>query len=171
MNKLSRVIVFSIFGLSGSVFAAEDDSNRNRALTNLDADGDGNVNFEEFQSRGAERLSQLDQNDDGLLSLEEFLSQAPGPRRGNRNGEREPSEEQIARMEERRAAMMARATERFQTMDTDGDAHVSLAEFQESNFLALDSDNNGLLSAQELRPKRGDRRGHPGQRRGRPPQA
>ena len=53
-------------------------------------------------------------------------------------------------------------------MDTDGNDVVSLEEFQEANFLELDKDNNGLLSAEELRPKRGGRRGQGGPRGGGP---
>ena len=170
MNKLSRVIAMSLFGLSSSAFAAEDESGHNRALANLDTDGDGSVNFEEFQARGGESLIRLDSDENGVLTLDELLNARPGRGPGNRGNrgnrpEFEPSEEQIARMEERRAAMTEQATARFQEMDTDGNDVVSLGEFQEANFLQLDNDNNGLLSAEELRPQRGGRRG------GRPPQA
>ena len=170
MNKLSRVIAMSLFGLSSSAFAAEDESGHNRALANLDTDGDGSVNFEEFQARGGESLIRLDSDENGVLTLDELLNARPGRGPGNRGNrgnrpEFEPSEEQIASMEERRAAMTEQATARFQEMDTDGNDVVSLGEFQEANFLQLDNDNNGLLSAEELRPQRGGRRG------GRPPQA
>ena len=170
MNKLSRVIAMSLFGLSSSAFAAEDESGHNRALANLDTDGDGSVNFEEFQARGGESLIRLDSDENGVLTLDELLNARPGRGPGNRGNrgnrpEFEPSEEQIASMEERRAAMTEQATARFQEMDTDGNGVVSLGEFKEANFLQLDNDNNGLLSAEELRPQRGGRRG------GRPPQA
>lgn len=173
MNKLSRVIAMSLFGLSGSAFAADDESGRNRALTNLDTDRDGSVNFEEFQARGAQSLSRLDSDGNGVLTLDELLNARPGRGPENRGDrpEREPSEEQKARMEERRAEMAERATAHFQEMDTDGNDVVSLEEYQEANFLALDNDNNGLLSAKELRPQRGGRRGPGGRRGGRPPQA
>ena len=170
MNKLSRIIAMSLFGLSRSVFAAEDESGLNRALANLDTNGDGSVNFEEFQARGAEGLARLDSDENGVLTLDELLNAPPGRgpgKRGKRGkrSEREPSEAQVARMEERRTAMAEQAAARFQEMDTDGNDVVSLGEFQEANFLQLDNDNNGLLSAEELRPQRGGRRG------GRPPQA
>ena len=173
MNKLSRVIAMSLFGLSSSAFAAEDESGHNRALANLDTDGDGSVNFEEFQARGGESLIRLDSDENGVLTLDELLNARPGRGPGNRGNrpEFEPSEEQIARMEERRAAMTEQATARFQEMDTDGNGVVSLGEFKEANFLQLDNDNNGLLSAEELRPQRGGRRGPGGHRGGRPPQA
>ncbi len=172
MNKLSRVIALSLFGLSGSVIAAED-AGRKGPLASLDTDGDGTVNFAEFQARGAEGLARMDSDDNGVLTLDEVLNARPamGPR-GNRNGdrpERELSEEQIARMEEGKAEMSARATARFEAMDTGGDAIVTLEEFQEASFLALDRDNNGMLSAQELRPKRGG--GRRGGRGDRPPRA
>ena len=176
MNKLSRVIAMSLFGLSSSAFAAEDESGHNRALANLDTDGDGSVNFEEFQARGGESLIRLDSDENGVLTLDELLNARPGRGPGNRGNrgnrpEFEPSEEQIARMEERRAAMTEQATARFQEMDTDGNDEVSFGEFQEANFLQLDNDNNGLLSAEELRHQRAGRRA-PGRRRGgRPPQA
>lgn len=175
MNKLSRVIALSIFGLSGSVFAADDDAGRNRGIANLDTDGDGSINFEEFSQRGAEGFARMDSDDNGVLTLDEVLNARPnfaprGARNPNRP-EREPSEEQIARMEERKAEMTAQATERFHAMDANGDEMVTLDEQLEANFLALDTDNNGLLSAEEMRPERGGRRGPGGQRGGRRPQA
>ena len=173
MNKLSRVIAMSLFGLSRSVFAAEDESGLNRALANLDTNGDGSVNFEEFQARGAEGLARLDSDENGVLTLDELLNAPPGrgPGKRGKHSEREPSEEQVARMEERRTAMAEQAAARFQEMDTDGNDVVSLGEFQEANFLQLDNDNNGLLSAEELRPQRGGRPGPGGHRGGREPQA
>ena len=173
MNKLSRVIAMSLFGLSRSVFAAEDESGFNRALANLDTNGDGSVNFEEFQARGAEGLARLDSDENGVLTLDELLNAPPGrgPGKRGKRSEREPSEAQVARMEERRTAMAEQAAARFQEMHTDGNDVVSLGEFQEANFLQLDNDNNGLLSAEELRPQRGGRRGPGGHRGGREPQA
>ena len=56
-------------------------------------------------------------------------------------------------------------------MDTDGNDEVSFGEFQEANFLQLDNDNNGLLSAEELRHQRAGRRAPGGRRGDRPPQA
>lgn len=177
MNKLSRVFAMSIFGLSGSAFAAQGDSEHSRALSVLDSDGDGSVNFEEFQAQGAEALIRLDSDANGVLTLDELLNARPGRGPGNRGDqnadrpEREPSEERIARMEERRAAMTERATARFHEMDLDGNDVLSQEEFQQANFLELDTDNNGLLSAEELRPKRGGRRGPGGPRGERPRQA
>ena len=171
MNKLSRVIAISIFGISGSAHTAEPESGSSSALTSLDTDGDGSVNFEEFKARGANDLRRLDSDENGVLTLDEILNARPGRGPKSRGGrpEREPSEEQLGRTEERRAAMTERAEIRFQEMDVSGNDIISLEEFQEANFLELDSDNNGLLSSEELRPKRVGRRGRGGPR-GRPPQ-
>ncbi len=176
MNRLSRVFAFSVLGLSGSVFAADDTSGPRGPLAMLDSDGDGSVNFEEFQQRGAEALSRMDSDENGVLTLDEVLNARPDMgRRGGRDtdrAERELTDEQIARMEERQAEMAARATAHFESMDANGDDMVTLDEYQEASFLALDSDNNGLLSAKELRPKRGGGRRGPGGRGGeRQPQA
>ena len=171
MNKLSRVIAMSIFGISGSAHTAEPESGSSSALTNLDIDGDGYVNFEEYKAGGANDLRPLDSDENGVLTLDEILKNRSGRGPKSRGGhpEREPSEAQIVRIEERRAAMTARAEIRFQEMDVSGNDIISLEEFQEANFLELDSDNNGLLGSEELRPKRGGRRGRGGPR-GRPPQ-
>lgn len=174
MNKLSRVIAISILGISGSAYAAGDKSGSSSPLTNMDTDGDGFVNFEEFQTRGADGLTRLDSDENGVLTLDEILNARPGRRlqsRGDRP-KREPSDAQMAQLEKRRAALTERAEIRFQEMDVDGNDIVSPEEFQEANFLELDSDNNGLLSSEELRPNRGGRlRGRGGPRGGRTPQA
>ena len=174
MNRLSVVIAMSVLGLSSSALSADEDHGRNRALSNLDQNGDGSVNFKEFQQRGAESLGRIDSDGNGVLTVDEFLNggHRRGPESRNRGDDnadrpqREPSEEQIARMQERRAEMAELAIARFQEMDANGDETVSLMEFQEANFLSLDSDNNGLLSAEELRRKRPERRRPGGEGRG-----
>ena len=200
MNKLRLIVGLGVLGLSASALAAEEKSAGNHALADLDTDGDGSINFAEFQARGSDVLSNMDSDANGVLTIDEFLNSRPGSGFGNRKGrggdarpEGEPSEEQLARMRERMAErgepseeQLARreemrelqtrhAEEQFQEMDTNGDEMVSLDEFQEANFLRLDRDNNGTLTARELRPQRGGRpaagrRGPGGPRGGRTPQ-
>lgn len=200
MDKLRLIVGMGILGLSASALAAEEKSAGNRAMADLDTDGDGSVNFAEFQARGSDALTNMDSDANGVLTIDEFLNSRPGQGFGNTRGrggdarpEGEPSEEQLARMQERMAErgepseeQIARreemrelqtqhATEQFQEMDTNGDEIVSLDEFQEANFLRLDRDNNGALTARELRPQRGGRpgagrRGPGGPRGGRTPQ-
>ena len=186
MDKLRLIVGLGILGLSASAMAADEKSPGDRAMTELDTDGNGSVTFAEFQARGSDALAAMDSDDNGVLTIDEFLNARPGPdfgdrgRRGNRGGDgrpqREPSDEQAARMQEMQEMMAQRATEQFQEMDTNGDELVSFDEFQEASFLRMDGDNNGVLSAQELRPQRGGRpgsgrRGPGGPRGDRTPQA
>lgn len=181
MDKLRLIVSLGILGLSASTLAADDKSGGNRAMGELDSNSDGSVTFAEFQARGVDALATLDSDGNGALTIDEFLNSRPGPgfgdRRGRGQARGEPSEEQLARMQERmeqrgepseeqlakRAEMLEsqarRATEQFQLMDANGDEIVTLDEFQEANFLKLDRDNNGALTAQELRPHRGGRPG------------
>jgi len=185
MDKLTLVLGLGVLSLSASTMAAELEQHSkpgDNVLAELDSNGDGSVNFAEFQERGTESFARIDTNSDGELSIDEFLSSRPGPgmgmgmrnrgNRGDRNGsddgrpQREPSEEQLARMQE---MMEQRANEQFQEMNTDGDEFISFVEFQEANFLSLDRDNNGALTAEELRPQRrgpGPRGGQRGGQRG-----
>ncbi|NQV70370.1 MAG: EF-hand domain-containing protein [Pseudohongiella sp.] len=170
MDKLRLIVGLGILGLSASTMAADEKSPGDRAMTELDTDGDGRVTFVEFQAHGSEALAAMDSDGNGVLTIDEFLNGRPGPGfgdrgrrgdRGDRSGDgrpqREPSDEQAARMQEMQEMMAQRATEQFQEMDTDGDDLVSFDEFQQANFLRMDADNNGVLSAQELRPQRGGR--------------
>lgn len=184
MNKLRLIVGLSIVGLSASALAADEKSAGNHAMTELDTDANGNVSFAEFQARGADVLAAMDSDENGVLTIDEFLNSrsGPGPKnrggrgvRGDRDGEPseeqlarmqeriaergEPSEEQLARREEMRELQSQHAIQRFQEMDTSGDEIVSLDEFQQANFLNLDRDNNGVLTARELRPQRGPRPG------------
>ena len=185
MRKLRLLISLGVLSIPTTTMAA-DEQDRN-PLANLDSNGDDSVSFAEFQEGDTRAFARIDSNEDGVLSIDECLTGRPGPmaggrgNRGNRgdaDGQRsEPSEEQRALMQE---MMELRANEQFQEMNRDGDEFVSLAEFQEATFLRLDQDNNGALTAQELRPQRrggpragGRRQGSPrgGQTGDRPPRA
>ena len=103
-----------------------------------------------------------DSDGDGVLTIDEFLNARPGPGRGGmrgRGGDNPPSEFDAERRAEMQAMMTQHATERFQEMDLNDDKIVTLDEFQEANFLNLDSDNNGVLTGSELRRQQ---RGRPG---------
>lgn len=182
MDKLRLILGLGIVGLSASALAADEKSAGNRAMAELDTDANGNVSFAEFQARGADVLAAMDSDENGVLTIDEFLNSRSGfgnrgrrGARGGRDGEPgeeqlarmqeriaergEPSEEQLARREEMRELQSQHAIQRFQEMDTSGDEIVSLDEFQQANFLNLDRDNNGVLTARELRPQRGGRPG------------
>jgi len=171
MKKIPLILTLGCLGVASSAFAAEREP---RGIAALDTDGDGSVSFAEFSARQAEALARIDSNADGEISIDEFLNGRPGPGRGNRGprgfGSGDDSGRQRPPIDaERRAEMQAmmaqRATEQFQAMDANGNGSLSLDEFQEANFLNLDRDNNGAVTAQELRQQQ---RGRMGRGRGRP---
>ncbi len=168
MQKIHFLIGLGLLGMSTASLAAEHQGRGQQALENLDSNGDGFVDFTEFQENGPDVLANMDTDGDNAISLDEFLDARPSGRRGARGGSgdgRGPdlSDEELAEIQE---MMLERATERFNSMDLDGNGLVSAIEFQEANFLQMDDDGDGLLSAAELRrrgPGGPGRRG-PGQR-------
>lgn len=165
MRRIHLMLGLGLLSLGAANLATAQQGRGQRAMENLDSDGDGIVNFTEFQENSPDILANLDTDGDNAISLDEFLSGRPsgGPRgRGGPGGnnDAEPSEEQIANRQER---MQQRATEQFSELDLDGDGLLSTLEFQEATFLRMDSDGDGVLSADELR-RRGP--GGPGRRGG-----
>ena len=167
MKKLYSGISLALFGFSTSVFAitalaADHEARSQDAISTLDSDGDGVVSFAEFQEGESRGLSRLDSDQDGVITMDEFLNSRPGPRMRNRD-QNDGDRPQLENREERRAEMqemMAQcALVQFQEMDLDGDETVSIDEFQQASFLRLDRDNNGVLTAEEIRPPRRHRRG------------
>jgi len=148
MKKLTLLVLLG--GLSQAAVAQE----HKNPLEMMDSDGNGTVSFNEFQENGPNLVSRADADEDGFLSLEEFMSQWPG-RRGQPEASLDDSDEASQTGQQRREKFEARMTARFQEMDLDGDDLLSAVEVSEANFLRMDSDNNGALDADELRPPRG----------------
>lgn len=114
-------------------------------LERFDRSGDGQVSQEDIIAVRGERLATFDTDGDGVLSLAEY---------------------ELLWLD----AMQPRMVRSFQRLDADGDAMVTVDEFQEpfAGMVArLDADGDGLINATELREtmrgrhgeRRGDRRG------------
>ena len=120
-----------------SVYAAPQNKNTRLNLNDLDINADGVISFLEFQESDKNGLSGLDIDEDGFLTLEEVLKSKPGARRSGKSLDQEDT--MIFKL--------------FKKIDTDFDSFVTLAEFQDAKFDKMDSDNDGVLSKEELRPK------------------
>lgn len=150
MNKLKLAITLSVVSFSSALVAQE----HKGPFETLDSDGSGTVSFAEFQENGINMLARIDTDGNGVLTIDEFLNSRPdrGSRgkKGKGNRSETPDQATIELREEQ-------ATAHFQEMDLDGDEVISVAEFQEANFLRMDQDSNGVLTAEELRPNKGRR--------------
>ena len=156
MYKLTLVLGLGVLSLSASTMAEEDRKPAEKALEKLDSNGNGSIHFAEFQEGGTELFAKIDTNSDGELSIDEFLTGRPGSgvrSRGNRGARNDSGDSDDGRPQ-RKPRKEQRANEKFQEMNTDGDEFISLVEFQEAVFINLDRDNNGTLTAEELRPQR-----------------
>lgn len=182
MQKLIYIVGLGLL-VSSTTLSAAEEKRANRAVEQLDINGDGVISFVEFQESDRDGMSRLDADGNGVLTIDEFLNARPpfesrnrgrrGQQSAQQNDRPDPSEldERRAQMRER---MTARAEERFHEMDINGDEMVTLAEFQEANFDTMDRDGDGVLTGSELRRQRGpggsresgSRRGS--DRRGRP---
>jgi len=110
-------------------------------IEQLDTDGDNLISYEEFEpprQRGRGWFEGGDADDDGNLSREEM-------------------EAQLAKQIDE---MTARAIERFEAADLDGDGLVSAEERKRAGFDRIDADGDGYISADELEAAHRARRDH-----------
>ncbi len=101
-------------------------------IQTFDANGDGQLTQAEIDAFRANRLAAFDANNDGKLSLEEY---------------------QALWLD----AYRERMVDEFQRHDDDGDAMVTVEEFNEpfANMVARrDANGDGILTREELQPRR-----------------
>ncbi|MEO1539642.1 MAG: EF-hand domain-containing protein [Pseudomonadota bacterium] len=111
----------------------------------IDTNGDGQVTPAEMEAMRAARFAEVDTNGDGELSQAELL----------------------ARAEQRDADRMTQRIERFiDRADEDDNGTLSLAETSPGNadriFSRLDSNDDGVISAEEFEERAGQGRGRHG---------
>ena len=164
MQKLKLMIVLAATGMTSFTLAA--DTERRGPAAQLDSDGDGAISFAEFQNGDRDPIARMDSDGNGVLTLDEMLNARPDRRPPGADTAAD-SEEVEARRAERRAQMTERLTERFNAMDLNGDAIISLDEYQESTFAMLDRNGDGVLKARELRQLRRNGPGFGGGEHGR----
>lgn len=138
----------------------------------LDSNSDGVVSYPEFEVRGTFLFDALDKDGNGELNVEEFLESGrppPPPESAAITDVTGEERHRAARRANLQEQMYARLAEEFTRADRDADGFVSTAEFLDATFLQLDIDNDGSLSADELRgPERRNPRSRHDRARSRP---
>ncbi|MEO1747745.1 MAG: hypothetical protein AAFR27_03845 [Pseudomonadota bacterium] len=146
-NHLALAALATIV-LATSGMASAEAKNRDRdggvRFEQMDADGDGQVTFAEFQTRMLERFSEVDSDDDNIVTQTEIE----------------------AVTDDRRMRRMARGL--IAMFDINQDEQVSLEELnnrQQKLFALADFDDSGSITEEELpRERFAGMRGKRGQR-------
>lgn len=113
---------------------------------------------------GKKMFDRFDSDGDGYISFEEFQPprEGMGPR-ADLDGNGEVTRAEVSEHVTAQAAEMSeRANHRFEKMDMNGDGVVTKLEAKEAAFYRMDKDQDGFLSAEEL--KRPHKRPHGGKR-------
>ncbi len=140
-------------------------------IERLDGDGDGRISRAEFdsgQAKQAERRAAVEKRmaERGRAAGKRQLPQAPtfDQLDGNRDGYIVRSELRAwheQQRPQREAEMRKRFDERFSAADANGDGKLSRAEVEANmpqlarRFAWLDEDRDGLLTKEDLQPRRG----------------
>lgn len=94
-------------------------------IQQLDQDGDGAVDQDEFELPDHERIGNVDADGDGYITLEEMKAH-------------------------RQRLSDDRMAQHYAMLDRDGDGFVTLDELRQQRFTALDRDGDGYLTLREL---------------------
>ncbi len=156
---------------NGSVSTPEAASVSDARFAKMDADGNGQIDQADNQVRVKARFAEMDADHNGAITEAEFIA-ADAKRMVNRMERRDK------RGEGRKGNRGGQegGVGRWGKADTNGDKAISRAEYnaaQEARFAAKDTDNDGAISADEMknalqkmrggwRTKRGDAAPHAG---------
>ncbi len=146
--RLTLVLALTILTLP--TLAASDKAQK-RALKHLDANQDGVITLDEFQSPRRDRMLDADADKDGAISMAEMQAHQA---------------KKMAEHEARLADRMASRADKFAAMDLDKDGKVTPEEARRAAFNHLDANKDGQLSAEELRRPRGKDGQRPGGKEG-----
>jgi len=132
------------------------DGDMAKSLMSFDKNGDGKLVKDELPERMQGMLARGDKDGDGFLSTAELQAMAPQRREGEGGGPRGGGGGGMMRMDPVLSAI-----------DADKDGAISMAELRNSTIAlrALDKNNDGQLSGEEIRPAfggrgRGERKEH-----------
>lgn len=126
--------------------AGPDDGHASRMMAHLDSNGDGLVSMDEFQNPptdhgpGRHLFDRADLDGDGAITQDEMATARA---------------ERQARAQAQMAEQASRMDQLFVEMDSDGDGSVTSMEMRNHAFARMDENQDGYLSAEEVRPPRG----------------
>ncbi|MFB0612149.1 EF-hand domain-containing protein [Aurantiacibacter poecillastricola] len=171
MNK-TLILALAATGLAlGSAATAQDRPERGADITRadaearaatafarMDANNDGVLDEADREARQRARFDRMDANGDGALTYEEMQAARETMQDTREDRRAERGERGRGQRMARRGAMRERLVQRA---DTDNDGAISEAEFTTAalaRFERMDADNNGVVTAEERRDQRGERR-------------
>ena len=149
-----KSITAAILLVATSGALAEPNHRADRMISRLDQNGDSLVSLEEFQmhrGRGGGMLDRADADGDGVVTIAEIEAQHA---------------ERVAEAEARRQEAEARFEALLAGLDADNNGIVSDEEARVAAFNRMDSNEDGYLSADEVRPPKRRGGGHGGRHGG-----